>query len=154
MLDGRGVHGPNNTLITLQLEDITMFKHIIEQVEDMFRELKKTNPRWVSEIKAHESRPVGYNNNNNGSSSNGGSVNGIPAGPKRDREDDDDREREKERLDRELDRDRNDRREAWGPRQQQFNRSRNGQFNRQRSFADQGYGSRLDSPNHENKRRR
>lgn len=147
--------------IILSAEDITMFNNIIEQVEEMFRELKKTNPRWEAGIKANASRPVGYNNANNiSSSNNGSSPNFIPAGPKRAREDDEEREkeREKERLDRELDREVDNRRESWefrGPRQQQFNRNRNvPQFNAQRAFADQGYGSRLDNPTHDNKRRR
>lgn len=145
MRDGRAVEGPNDTRIMLHQEDITMFHNIIDQVEDMFRELKKMNPKWEAEIKAQEFRPAGFNNNN------GGSVNGIPAGPKRAREEED----EKERLDWELDRDRDDRRETWVPRQQQFNRNRNnGQFDRQRYFANSGFGGRLDNPNSNNKRRR
>ncbi|QDS74443.1 hypothetical protein FKW77_006327 [Venturia effusa] len=147
MREGRVVWGPNDIRIMLNHEDISMFFQIIDQIEEMFRELKKTNPRWQTEIKAHESRPAGSNYNKNG-----GSVSGIPAGPKRAREDDD--EREKERLNRELDRDHDDRREPRAPRHQQFDRNRHGQVNRQRGFANQGFGSRLDNPGHDSKRRR
>ncbi|TLD34671.1 hypothetical protein E2P81_ATG04836 [Venturia nashicola] len=157
MRSGRLVHGPNDLRIMLQPEDIAMFNHVIDQVEDMFSDLRKTNPRWEAEIKGQAFRPAVYNNTSNNSSSiNGSSPNFIPAGPKRAREDDE--EREKERLDRELDHDFKDRRESWeprGPRQQQPNRNRNGQqFNRQRGFADQGHVNRLDDPTHDNKRRR
>ncbi|KAE9971154.1 hypothetical protein EG328_005808 [Venturia inaequalis] len=152
MRSGRVINGPNDIRIMLQSEDIVMFNHIIEQIEEMFKELKKTNPRWEVEIRAHEPRAIGFNNASNNNSNNGNSPRLIPAGPKRAREDDE--EREKERLDRELDRDFDDRRESWGQRQQQLGRNRNGQpFQRQRGFAEQGYGSR-DNPSHDSKRRR
>jgi hypothetical protein len=139
MRDGRALVGPNDIRVMLSPEDITMFNNTIDSIEELFRELRKANPRWEAETKAQESRQGNFNTGN-------GNGNSIPAGPKRAREDDD--ERERERLDCELDRDRNDRRDSWAPRQQPFDRIR--QFDRQRNFANQGFGSRLDNP----KRRR
>lgn len=146
MREGRPLHGPNDNRILLQPDDISMFLNTIDQIEEMFRELKKTNPKWEAETKAHENRQTSFNNINVNGNGNGS---GIPAGPKRARDDDDERERDRNRLDRELENDLDGRREVWTPRQQQpLDRTR--QLERQRNFANQGFGSRLDNP----KRRR
>ena len=139
MEDGRALAGPNNSRIFLSRDDISMLNSMTDQVEDMFKELKKANPRWDAESRAHESRQANYGNGN-------GIGAGIPSGPKRAREEED--ERERERLDRGLERDCDDRRDTWAPRHQPFDWPR--QFDRQRSFGNQGYGARLDNP----KRRR